>query len=61
MPRAVNMREHIRLKCELAQAYAEDGAYHSAARILQELGRDTLAHALHVDEQMRAMCQENAP
>jgi hypothetical protein len=60
MSRAVDMREHIRLKRELAQAYAEDGAYHTAARLLQELGRDTLAHALHVDEQLRDLYQENA-
>lgn len=59
MSRAVDMRSHIRTKCKLAQTYADDGAYHSAARILQELGRDTLAHALHVDEQLRALYQEN--
>lgn len=41
----VDMRAHIRERCELAQTYADDGAYASAARVLREIAAETQAHA----------------
>lgn len=41
----MDMREHIRDRCGLARAYAEDGAYNSAARILRDLANDVQEHA----------------
>lgn len=43
-----DMRVHIRERCDLAVTYAEDGAYGSAARVLQELAREVGWHATQV-------------
>ena len=48
----MDMRDHIREKSDLAHTYAEDGAYHSAARILTQLASDIAEHALSVDAEM---------
>lgn len=45
-----DMREYVREQCELAQAYANDGAYHSAARVLYDAGNATKKHAMNVDD-----------
>lgn len=37
--------EYIKEQCDLAVAYAKDGAYYSAARVLQSLANDTADHA----------------
>jgi len=39
------MHERIKEQCDLAHFYAEDGAYHSAARILTALAEEVSAHA----------------
>lgn len=48
----VDMREVIKDQSGLALFYAEDGAYHSAARILQELADRVKAHAQANTERM---------
>jgi hypothetical protein len=45
------MHEHIREKCELAVAYAEDGAYVTALRILSLLKDETAAHVRRLKSQ----------
>jgi hypothetical protein len=44
-PATVDMRVHVREMAELAITYAEDGAYHSAARVLGALAGEVQAHA----------------
>lgn len=44
----VYMPDHLKERCELAKVYAEDGAYHSAARVLQDLADEVKAHAENV-------------
>lgn len=44
------MYEHIREQCELAITYAEDGAYASAARVLSDIAKETLMHAMKVSQ-----------
>lgn len=41
----IDMRVRIREKCDLATIYADDGAYHSAARVLRELAEEVQRHA----------------
>lgn len=41
----MDMRERIKEQTSLAQAYADDGAYFSAARVLRELASEVKAHA----------------
>lgn len=41
----MDMRARIKEQSDLAHFYAEDGAYHSAARILRELAAEVAAHA----------------
>lgn len=48
----MDMRDHIRERSKLAHTYAEDGAYHSAARILTQLAVDIAEHARLVDLDM---------
>lgn len=40
-----DMRVYAREKADLCVAYAEDGAYHSAARAARELAEELQAHA----------------
>lgn len=47
-PAPFDMRTRIRERCELAITYAEDGAYHSAARVLQSIADETAEHAKRV-------------
>lgn len=54
-PKPVDMRERIKEQSGLALFYAEDGAYHSAARILTELAAEVQAHAQRNTERMAAM------
>lgn len=42
------MQTRIKQQTELAQTYAEDGAYFSAARILLNLSDEIFNHAQHV-------------
>ena len=44
-PKPVIMHERIKEQCDLAHFYAQDGAYHSAARVLTELAAEVRAHA----------------
>ncbi len=41
-----DMRSHIKEQADLALFYAEDGAYHSAARVLSELAVMVRNHAV---------------
>lgn len=41
----MDMRTYIKERCDLAHTYAEDGAYRSAARILQECATTVQQHA----------------
>lgn len=43
-----DMRERIREQTKLAQTYADDGAYHTAARVLETLADEVKAHAISV-------------
>lgn len=45
---AVYMPDYIKGRCALAHIYAEDGAYHSATRVLLELADEVKAHAVRV-------------
>ena len=47
-----NPHKVIREKTELAKTYAEDGAFHTAARILEELAKDVKQHAVWCDEML---------
>lgn len=40
-----DMRDFARRRADLCVAYAEDGAYHSAARVARELADQLQAHA----------------
>lgn len=51
--KAVDMRDVIREKCGLAQTFADDGAYHSASRVLAELAETVKAHAVSADEALQ--------
>lgn len=44
----LDMRKHIKERTELALIYAEDGAYHSAARVLADLHTEVRRHANQV-------------
>lgn len=41
----MDMRKRLRERAALAQTYADDGAYHSAARVLRELAAEIQDHA----------------
>lgn len=41
----IDMRSHIKEQSDLALFYAEDGAYHEAARVLLELAVSVKDHA----------------
>lgn len=45
------MHERIKEQCELAVAYAEDGAYMSALRVLGQVKEETAAHVRRLREQ----------
>ena len=45
MTQPADMRDRVRERCALAQTYADDGAYYSAARVLRELWQEVSAHA----------------
>lgn len=47
-----DMRERIREQTALAQTYADDGAYHSAAAVLERLAVEIKAHAQRVSLEM---------
>ena len=49
----MDMRQRIREQCDLAQTYAEDGAYHTASRILSELAAAVTVHAERLDAQLK--------
>jgi hypothetical protein len=49
-----DMREVIREQTQLAQTFAEDGAYHSAARVLADLADKVKAHVIAFDRQFAA-------
>jgi hypothetical protein len=48
-PRVPTIHDLIREKCELAQLYAIDGGFHSAARVLLQLSYDVEKHAQACD------------
>lgn len=41
----MDMRKRVREQCELAQTYAEDGAYYGASRVLYDLALEVSRHA----------------
>ena len=45
MAKAIIMHERIKERTELATIYAEDGAYATAATILEELAKEVREHA----------------
>jgi hypothetical protein len=47
-----DMRERIREQTDLARTYAKDGAFHTAARVLLDLGDEVKAHAIAFDRHM---------
>lgn len=51
--KAADMRDVLREKCGLAQTFADDGAYHSAGRVLAELAETVKAHAASADEALQ--------
>lgn len=48
----MDMRVRVREQSELASVYAEDGAYHSAARVLSDLAAEVKAHADRIDGEL---------
>lgn len=50
-----DMRVWARTRAKLVCIYAEDGAYHSAARVARELADALQAHADHVDRLLAAL------
>lgn len=54
----IDMRVRIREQAELAVTYAEDGAYHSAARVLLALAAETEAHATAADEAINELVRQ---
>ena len=48
----MNIHELIQEKCELAAVYADDGAFLSAARVLEDLGRDVKRHAISCNREL---------
>lgn len=48
----VYMPDFIKDRCDLAHAYAEDGAYQSAARVLRTLAEEVQAHADNINKEM---------
>jgi hypothetical protein len=53
-PRRRDMREYARRQADLCVTYAEDGAYHSAARVARKLADDLQAHADRVSPRTEA-------
>lgn len=53
-----DMREVIREKTGLAQIYADDGAYHSAARVLNDLAVEVKAHAEHATREIEKLMKQ---
>lgn len=51
----MDMREHIKEQSSLAHTYAEDGAYRSAARVLEKLAKEVSAHADRLYDELDAM------
>lgn len=49
----MKMHEHMAERVQLAGIYAEDGAYFTAARILQELAETVEQHARRFDADLR--------
>lgn len=44
-----DMRDYLKRRTDLAVMYAEDGAYHTAAKVLLELAGEIHAHAHEID------------
>lgn len=57
----MDMRDHIKERSELAHTYACDGAYLSAARVLQDLATTIKAHADRVNASIDAVADECEP
>jgi hypothetical protein len=51
----MNIHQHIRERIDLAAFYAEDGAFHTAARVLRELAERLDNHADDRDERLRCI------
>jgi len=52
LTKRVDMRDRIREQTGLAQTFADDGAYHSAARVLGDLATEIKAHADRVTAEL---------
>lgn len=58
MPKKPSIHTIMRNQVSLAKTYAEDGAFHSAARVLRELALTVEAHAVACDRDLDAMMAE---
>lgn len=48
-PEGVSIHHHMQERFDLAQTYALDGAFHTAAKLLGELAADVKKHAVDCD------------
>ncbi|MER8786284.1 hypothetical protein NKH71_00200 [Mesorhizobium sp. M0983] len=48
----MNIHEKLDERCGLAKTYAEDGAFHSAARVLKDLAATVEQHAIACDRML---------
>lgn len=55
----MNIHQRISEQADLAKVYLEDGAPHSAARVLQELAAEVSQHAHDSDAIIRALLGED--
>lgn len=54
-PATTDMRDYLKEQTALAHSFACDGAYHSAAKILEELALSIKAHAVASDKRLNEM------
>lgn len=54
----MDMREFTKDKCALAVAYAEDGAYASAARVLRVAAATLQTHAVKMSAELERMSEK---
>lgn len=57
----MNIHQHMRESIELAQTYAEDGAFHTAAAILARLAIEVKGHAINTGIRGDANRRQVAP
>ena len=56
----VPMHEYFKEGADLANAYAKDGAYHTAADIYAEVAKEARKHSNWIKREERKLCKKGA-